>query len=141
MLLKVLIEAHAGWHICGVAADGHEAVDKAIKLKPDLVVLDFSMPGLNGFEISTQISKTCPTLPIVLCTIHIHPEMMVAAKRVGIREVVDKVNVATRLPQVIETLLKENPPAAASPPLTISPQPELTDAQTAKDNGRPPEAN
>jgi DNA-binding NarL/FixJ family response regulator len=105
-----------------------------------LIVLDFSMPDLNGFEIATQIFKTCPALPIVLRTFHIHPEMNAAAKRIGIREVVDKGNVGTSLPEVIETILKGNPSAAASA-LTISPQAELTDAESANDKGRHPEPN
>ena len=87
-LLRRLIESHAGWQVCGEAATGQEALARAIELKPDLLVLDFAMPGLNGLQAAEQISRACPNLPIILYTIHDFPEMIAEAKRVGNREVV-----------------------------------------------------
>jgi DNA-binding NarL/FixJ family response regulator len=55
-LLKLSIEASEGWHICGEANDGHEAVAKTLELKPDLVVLDFAMGGLNGLQAAAKIA-------------------------------------------------------------------------------------
>jgi DNA-binding NarL/FixJ family response regulator len=107
-LLKTLIEGHAGWHICGETADGYEAVAKAIELKPDLVLLDFAMSRLNGLQIAAEISSLCPSLPMILHTVHVFPAMIVEAKKVGIREVVGKSETAQRLMHVIETLLKES---------------------------------
>ena len=89
-LLKALIEGHAGWHICGETADGYEAVAKATELKPDLVLLDFAMPRLNGLQIAAEISSACPSLPMILHTVHIFPAIISEAKKVGIREVVGK---------------------------------------------------
>jgi YesN/AraC family two-component response regulator len=60
-LLRRLIESHAGWQICGEASDGQQALAKAVELKPDLVVLDFAMPGLNGLQVAAQISRACPS--------------------------------------------------------------------------------
>lgn len=133
-LIKGLIEAHAGWQICGEATDGHDAVGKAIELKPDLVVLDFAMPGLNGLQAATRILSGCPAVPIVLHTVHYFPEMLAEAKKVGIREVVSKSETAARLLDVIEAALKEKPPNNASVFNTL-PQPEANDA--AESSGSP----
>jgi DNA-binding NarL/FixJ family response regulator len=140
LVIKALIEAHPGWHICGEATDGQEGVDKAIELKPDLVVLDFSMPALNGFQVAEKIFKVYPSLPLVLCTIHYFQEMIAEAKKVGIREVVDKANEAARLLEVIEALLEENPQPFANA-ISPSPQPELADPEGGNGKEKPPELN
>jgi DNA-binding NarL/FixJ family response regulator len=124
-LLRRLIESHAGWQVCGAAATGQEALAKAIELKPDLLVLDFAMPGLNGLQVAEQISRACPNLPIILHTIHDFPEMIAEAKRVGIREVVSKGDTAARLLDTMESLLPEKSSAAAAASVLVSPpQPE-----------------
>lgn len=140
LVIKALIEAHPGWHICGEATDGREGVDKAIELKPDLVVLDFSMPVLNGFQVAERIFKVNPTLPLVLCTIHYFPEMIAEAKKVGIREVVDKTNEAARLLEVIEALLEESPPPPSNS-ISPTPQPERADSEGGNGKEKPPELN
>lgn len=139
-LLKVLIESRPGWQVCGEATDGQAGVDKAIALQPDLVVVDFSLPVLNGLQVASKILQTRPALPIILCTIHFFPEMIVEAKAVGIREVVNKSDAAGQLLEVMETILKEQPTAVANELATA--QPELTDP-TASNNGQdtPPEVN
>jgi DNA-binding NarL/FixJ family response regulator len=139
-LLRQLVESHAGWQICGEASDGQQALAKAAELKPDLVVLDFAMPGLNGLQVAAQISRACPTLPIVLHTIHDFPEMIAEAKKVGIREVVSKSDTAVRLLNVMETLLQEKPPTAASV-LVSPPPPEPADTEEVIDKLKLPEPN
>ncbi len=131
LVLKVLIESHAGWHVYGEASDGQEGVDKAIMLKPDLVIVDFSMPILNGLQVASKILEARPSLPIILCTIHFFPEMIAEAKKVGIREVVNKSDAAGQLLEIMENLLKEQPAATVNG-LTISAQPELTDTVSSR---------
>jgi DNA-binding NarL/FixJ family response regulator len=138
-LLRRLIESHAGWQVCGALTAGEEALGKAIELKPDLVVLDFAMPGLNGLQVAAQISRACPNLPIILHTIHDFPEMIAQAKKVGIREVVSKSDTADRLLNVMETLLQEKPAAAASAAaasLVVSPA--QTEPSSSEDDKRKP---
>ncbi len=139
-LLRRLIESHAGWQICGEASDGRQALAKAVELKPDLVVLDFAMPGLNGLQVAAQISCACPTLPIILHTIHDFPEMIAEAKKVGIREVVSKTDASARLLDVMETLLQEKPATPANA-LISPPQPEPASTEEIIDKLQPPEAH
>lgn len=106
LLLKALIEAHPDWHVCAEVADGQDALDKIAELKPDLVILDFSMPRLNGLQVAAQLAKTSPALPVILCTIHSFPEMITEANKVGIRNVVSKSEAVDRLIGVIEAVLK-----------------------------------
>ena len=130
-LLRGLIEAHAGWQICGEATDGLEAVTKAIDLDPDLAVVDFAMPSLNGLQIGEKILSVYPGLPVVLHTVHLFPAMKDEARKVGIREVVGKEVTAERLLDVIETLLTGNRNGTASTPRDRA---EKTDVDT--DNGK-----
>jgi DNA-binding NarL/FixJ family response regulator len=141
-LLRRLIESHAGWRVCGEAATGEEALAKAIELKPDLLVLDFAMPGLNGLQVAEQISQACPNLPIILHTIHDFPEMIAEAKRVGIREVVSKGGSAARLLDTMESLLPEKLSAAAAASALVSPpQPEAASTEEVIDKLKPAEPN
>jgi DNA-binding NarL/FixJ family response regulator len=68
--LKQLLTARHGWEVCGEARSGREAVALAEKLRPDVVVMDISMPDLNGIEAARQIHKTLPDTKILILTIH-----------------------------------------------------------------------
>lgn len=141
-LLRRLVESHAGWQVCGEAATGQEALARAIELRPDLLVLDFAMPGLNGLQVAEQISRACPNLPIILHTIHDFPEMIAEAKRVGIREVVSKGDTAARLLDTMESLLPEKSSAvAAASALVSARQPETASTEEVIDKLKPPEPN
>ena len=61
--VRAVLEGQAGWVVCGEASTGREAVAKAIDLQPDVVVLDISMPELNGLEATRQIRAAVPREP------------------------------------------------------------------------------
>jgi two-component system, NarL family, response regulator NreC len=65
-----VLEARSGWIVCGRAIDGTDAVQKAIELKPDIVLVDVSMPGLNGFEAAECIHEQIPGAKILIVTEH-----------------------------------------------------------------------
>ncbi len=68
--LMSLLQAQPDWEVCGEAADGREAVDKAQQLKPDVVILDIGMPSLNGLEATRQILKSNPQAKVLILTLH-----------------------------------------------------------------------
>lgn len=65
-----LLQSREGWTVCGEAANGTEAIDKAIELQPDVILLDVSMPQLNGFEAAEHIHKRLPSSKILVVTEH-----------------------------------------------------------------------
>jgi DNA-binding NarL/FixJ family response regulator len=66
--VRRLLEAESGFEVCGEAADGREAVEKAMALQPDVVVLDAALPGLNGIEAAQTISRALTRTAIVFLT-------------------------------------------------------------------------
>lgn len=78
------------WVLCGEASNGRQAVLMASHLKPDVIVLDFAMPMLNGIEAAQEILKALPSVPIVLYTLHKSPQLERDAIEAGIRKVISK---------------------------------------------------
>jgi DNA-binding NarL/FixJ family response regulator len=60
----------AGLEVCGEASDGVDAIEKARRLKPDLIILDLSMPRMNGIDAAKELAVICPGVPILLYTMH-----------------------------------------------------------------------
>jgi DNA-binding NarL/FixJ family response regulator len=79
--LKQLLTAKPGWEVCGEAKTGREAVSMAEQMKPDVVVMDISMPDLNGLEAARRIHKEVPKTGILILTMHFSDQL--------VREVVD----------------------------------------------------
>jgi DNA-binding NarL/FixJ family response regulator len=104
--LRALIRMRPDWEICGEANDGQEVVAKAAELQPDVVVLDFKMPLANGIEAGSEISDSMPTIPIVMYTMYRTDELEVAAKLVGIRQVIGKEDGGKCLLSAIDTELQ-----------------------------------
>jgi DNA-binding NarL/FixJ family response regulator len=88
--IKSALEAHAGWEVCAEAVNGLQAVQKAAELKPDVIILDLSMPVMGGLEAAPKILSVLPGLPIVLFTNHMYSGLVEEAQKVGIRRVVSK---------------------------------------------------
>jgi DNA-binding NarL/FixJ family response regulator len=68
--IRALLESHPGWEVCGEAADGREAVNCAIRLKPDVALLDIAMPSLNGLDATRQILAAAPQTRVLILTMH-----------------------------------------------------------------------
>ena len=91
--MRLLLRQHEGWEVCGEAVDGQEAVVKAHQLAPDVVVLDFAMPVMNGIEAARQIRKERPNTAIVLCSMYLDSQLATVARDVGITSVLSKSNI------------------------------------------------
>jgi DNA-binding NarL/FixJ family response regulator len=97
------------WEIIDEAADGIEAVDKANLLKPDVIVLDVSMPRMDGLEACRRIRKSVPESEILIVTQHDSAQMMREAITAGARGYVVKSNVARDLPTAVEAVSRHEP--------------------------------
>jgi DNA-binding NarL/FixJ family response regulator len=106
--LKLTIGTHPGWEVCGEADNGREVLAKAAELQPDVVVLDFKMPPVNGIKAGSELSASMPNMPIVMYTLYRTRELEVAAKLVGIQEVVGKEDGGRDLLGAIESALMAN---------------------------------
>jgi DNA-binding NarL/FixJ family response regulator len=93
--------------ICGEAQNGKEAVEKAESLKPDLVVLDITMPVLSGLEAAREIRKILPRVPILILSMHESNQLIEEAKKVGVQGYVTKTQVGGTLLQAVDALLRE----------------------------------
>lgn len=83
--IRALLENHPGWEVCGESEDGREAVEQARELKPDLVLLDIGMPNLNGIDAARQILADCPTMHILVLTMHESEQFVREVLSVGAR--------------------------------------------------------
>jgi DNA-binding NarL/FixJ family response regulator len=88
--LRTLVEQDGNWEVCGEAIDGGEVVQRTMETHPDLIVLDFQMPVMNGLQAAREVAKVAPDVPVLLCTAHLSPDLMGEARRVGIQGAVSK---------------------------------------------------
>jgi DNA-binding NarL/FixJ family response regulator len=89
-MIRETLEQHGGWEVSGEAADGREAIEKAQRLKPDLIVLDLSMPVMNGLEAARELQRLLPSLPLVMFTNFTSPQLSKEALSAGVSAVVSK---------------------------------------------------
>lgn len=111
--LRRLLGGHSGWEVCGEAGDGEDAVSKAQQLTPDVVVLDFLMPRLNGIEAARQIARCSSRSRILLCTICFSSQLVDLARNAGITGALSKEDL-NQVISGIETLLRGGTFFAAS---------------------------
>jgi len=102
--MRVLLEREPGWIVCGQATTGHDVVAMAIELKPDVILLDISMPGMNGLEAARQIRRSVPT-PIVFVSLHDAPEFEREAISAGASGFVSTADSAGKLIEAVRTVL------------------------------------
>lgn len=95
----------AGFEICGEVGDGDEAVKQAPMLKPDLIVLDLSMPRLNGLQAAPLLRRALPEVPIILFTIYPTRALQQNAELAGVNAVISKDNAVKSLVSEAEKLV------------------------------------
>ncbi len=108
--VRSLLTSRKEWDVCGEAVDGRDAVKKAKELKPDVVVLDISMPHLNGFEAARLIHKEVPQSKILILSQHNVSEMLQTALDAGARGYVSKSEVSRDLLPAVEAIIHNRSP-------------------------------
>src|ERR1700680_172567 len=88
--VRSILEDHPRFEVCGEATDGAKAIEEARRLKPDVVVLNVTMPVLNGFEAAREIKTTLPESAIVILSSNADQRFVEEAKKIGVRAYVAK---------------------------------------------------
>lgn len=102
-----LLRAQGDWEVCGEASNGREAVEKALQLKPEVVILDVGMPMLNGLEATRQILKANPQIKILILTLHDSDQVVQEVLNAGARGFLLKSDAARDLVAAVEALRRD----------------------------------
>ena len=107
--VRALLEGQAGWEVCGEAGTGTDGVAAAARLKPDIVVLDLSLPELNGLEATRQILQQSPKTDVLVLTMHHSEELAQQVLQAGARGYVLKSDAAESLVAAVASLQRHEP--------------------------------
>ena len=103
-LVREFLESRPDFEVCGEASDGLEGIAKGIELNPDLIVLDYSLPGVNGLQVAVFLHEVVPKTPIILFTFFKDVIPMRIAHEAGVASVISKSDHLTRLADEVQRL-------------------------------------
>jgi DNA-binding NarL/FixJ family response regulator len=106
-MVRLWLESDDKFEVCGEAADGIEGVEKALELKPDLIVLDLLMPRMNGLQAAKALQSTMPEVPIILFTLFPDSELANQARNAGVASVLSKMDQMNLLCDEVGRLVRE----------------------------------
>jgi DNA-binding NarL/FixJ family response regulator len=107
--LRVLLLKHTEWEICAEATNGREAVEKARETSPDIALLDFSMPELNGLDATRQIKKILPRTEVLILTMHDSEQLVLELLEAGARGYLVKTDASRHLIPAVLSLAAHKP--------------------------------
>ena len=107
--LKDLLEQHVGWQVCAEASNGREAVELALQHRPQVAVIDLSMPGLNGLEATRRIRQALPDTEVLIFTMHESEELIREVLGAGARGYLLKSDAVRQLSPAVESLSQKTP--------------------------------
>lgn len=105
--LCALLRAQPDWEVCGEASHGREAVEKAIQLKPEVVILDIGMPQLNGLDATRQILRANPQVKVLILTLYDSDQVVQEVLNAGARGFLLKSDAARDLVAAVEALRRD----------------------------------
>lgn len=103
--LRAVLEQQQGWRVTGEARTGAEALHEVLESPPDVIILDYRMPDLNGVDVARQISEMFPKIPILMVTLHLSRQLADAARNAGVRGACAKQDIGSVV-EAIEVLLR-----------------------------------
>lgn len=103
--LRAILTSRPDISVCGEAADGQQAINLALELHPDLVILDLTMPILSGFQAAKVLRQMLPDVPIVFYSMHEGDTFIREAKHLGVRGYVSKSDLSSRLLDAVEAVV------------------------------------
>jgi len=112
--VRIFLENRSPYEVCGEASNGAEAIDKAASLHPDLIILDLSMPHMNGIEAASLLRSKLPNAPLIVYTMFGDVLGQQLATALGVSAIVSKSDGLVALLAHIEGLLAS--PVLAQPP-------------------------
>ena len=107
--VRHLIEDQPGWSVVAEAADGKDAVAQAIATKPDVAILDYRLPLLDGIEVTRQIRRRVPTVEVLIFTMHDDESLLHEALSAGARSYVQKSDAGLHLISAVQSLAEHKP--------------------------------
>src|SRR5574341_313768 len=107
--VRTLLESHEGWEVCGEATTGRDAVVQSLRLRPDVVVMDLSLPELNGLDATRQILKAAPDIEVLVLTMHHSEELARDVLQAGARGYVLKADADENLIAAVDSLRQHQP--------------------------------
>jgi DNA-binding NarL/FixJ family response regulator len=107
--VRALLESHEGWEVCGEATTGRDAVEEARRLRPAVVVMDLSLPGLNGLDATRQILQDAPDTEVLVLTMHHSEELARDVLQAGARGYVLKRDADENLIAAVDSLRQHKP--------------------------------
>jgi DNA-binding NarL/FixJ family response regulator len=107
--VRSLLESHEGWEVCGEATTGRDAVEQTRRLRPDVVVMDLSLPELNGLDATRQILKDAPETEVLVLTMHHSEELARDVLQAGARGYVLKSDADENLIAAVDRLRRHEP--------------------------------
>jgi DNA-binding NarL/FixJ family response regulator len=105
MGIRNLLEAVPNWSVCAEASNGLEAIEKALQFLPDVIIMDITMPGMNGLEAAAEIGISRPDIPVILFSLHLCEDFSSHFHRGGIRGAVGKGEAARDLVEAVKKVL------------------------------------
>jgi DNA-binding NarL/FixJ family response regulator len=107
--LRDLLTQRSGWQVCGEATAGRQAVEMAISLRPNVAILDLTMPQLNGLDATRQIRKAAPTVEVLIFTMHESEQLIREVLAAGARGYILKSDTSRHIIAAVEALAQHRP--------------------------------